>query len=317
MKVLAGLHHFPSDMGCVATIGNFDGVHLGHQAILQKLQEKSRELNLPSVILTFEPQPAEFFLGKDAFARLSSLREKIEIFSKYGIDYVCRLKFNQDMASMTAEAFANTCLLDLLQLRYLIVGSDFQFGANRQGNALLLSDYFKAAHRELEIFPDFEVSGQRVSSTRIRNLLREGMLGQAAKLLGRTYSICGRVVIGNRQGCKWGIPTANIALHRKSPPFTGVFFVKVRRSNGKIYNGVANLGIRPTVDGTKTVLEVHLLNFKENLYTERLQVFFLHKLRDEIKFPNLDELIHQIKNDIVAAEHYFSDSRMNLTLLAE
>ncbi|KTD51732.1 riboflavin biosynthesis protein RibF (riboflavin kinase/FMN adenylyltransferase) [Legionella quinlivanii] len=317
MKILAGLHRFPSDMGCVATIGNFDGVHLGHQAILKRLQQKARELNLPSVVLTFEPQPAEFFLGKDTLARLSTFREKVEIFSRFGIDYICRLKFNSEMAAMSAETFAKKYLLDLLQLRYLTVGNDFQFGANRQGNALLLNDYFKAQGRELEIFPDFEMNGKRVSSTRIRKLLKEGRLTQAASLLGRTYSISGRVVVGNRQGCKWGIPTANIALNRKIPPFTGVFCVEVKRNNGKIYHGVANLGIRPTVDGTKTVLEVHLLNFQENLYSERLQVFFLHKLRDEIKFPNLEELIQQIRNDIVAAERYFSNSRLNLTLLAE
>ncbi|RAP36422.1 riboflavin biosynthesis protein RibF [Legionella quinlivanii] len=317
MKILAGLHRFPSDMGCVATIGNFDGVHLGHQAILKRLQQKSRELNLPSVVLTFEPQPAEFFLGKDTLARLSTFREKVEIFSRYGIDYICRLKFNSEMASMSAETFAKKYLLDLLQLRYLTVGNDFQFGANRQGNALLLNDYFKDQGRELEIFPDFEINGKRVSSTRIRKLLKEGRLTQAASLLGRTYSISGRVVVGNRQGHKWGVPTANIALNRKIPPFTGVFCVEVKRCNGKIYHGVANLGVRPTVDGTKTVLEVHLLNFQENLYSERLQVFFLHKLRDEIKFSNLEDLIQQIRNDIVAAEHYFSNSRLNLTLLTE
>ncbi|KTC84127.1 bifunctional riboflavin kinase/FAD synthetase [Legionella brunensis] len=305
MKLLRGLDNISCfSQGTVATIGNFDGVHRGHQALLTKLLTHANRLQLPSVVLLFEPQPGEFFHKQQSPARLSSLREKLEVFKHYNIDYVCCLKFNKELALMAAEDFARHYFFSLLQIKYLLVGEDFRFGQQRKGDVHLIREMGKEQDCCVETFPDVALESERISSTKIREALAKGDLNRASILLGRTFTLCGRVIRGDGRGRQWGIPTANLSMHRLSLPLKGVFCVQIER-NGLWFTGVANLGSRPTVDGTKNVLEIHLFDFDENLYGEMLQVFFLHKLRDEIKFSSIDALIKQIHDDVNAAKAYF------------
>lgn len=309
MKLLrGGLRHFPffAD-GTVATIGNFDGVHLGHQALLKQVKSKAGQLQLPMVTMLFEPQPGEYFKGQQAPARISSLREKLDILSKCGADYVYCLNFNKSLAQMSAEKFAKTYIFSRLRARYLLVGEDFRFGYDRQGDLNLLQELGHQQNCLVEALADFNKANQRVSSTKIREALSMGKLDDATMLLGRTFSLCGRVITGHGRGTKWGIPTANLAMTRLTLPMTGVFCVQVRiASSGRLVNGVANLGRRPTVDGSKNVLEIHLFDFNQNLYGDMLTVYFLNKLRDEIKFESQDALIDQIHKDIATAKDRFA-----------
>jgi riboflavin kinase/FMN adenylyltransferase len=306
MKLLWGSRSSPAlSKGCVATIGNFDGVHLGHQALLHQLKKEARQQGLPLLVLLFEPQPSEYFLGAQASARLASLREKCQVLADCQVDFVYCLHFNMTLASMTPEQFANTYLFSLLRVSYLLIGEDFRFGKGRQGDVSLLKHMAKSRACLVETFLDFNLENKRVSSTLIREALNQGNMKQAASLLGRQYSLCGRVVAGQGKGREWGVPTANLTMKRLTLPLTGVFCVTVRRANGDLVNGVANIGKRPTVDGTRNVLEVHLFDFNQNLYGERLQVIFWHKLREEIRFPSLDALIAQIREDVATAKSYF------------
>ncbi|PJD93274.1 MAG: bifunctional riboflavin kinase/FMN adenylyltransferase [Legionella sp.] len=289
--------------GAVATIGNFDGVHLGHQTLLKTVRQKATALHLPLIVVLFEPQPKEYFQKSDAPARLSTLREKIQHLKECGVDYVYCIKFNQVMASTAAEQFIKQHVIDALNTKYLLVGDDFRFGKNREGSFSLLRTLCESAHCEVEIFPELRLMNNRVSSTTIRTFLQQGLLDKAKSLLGRSYSMCGRVIKGDGRGRQWGIPTLNIGLHRLSLPLSGVFVVEVLLQSQKVY-GVANIGKRPTVDGTKNVLEVHLFHFNKSVYGEFVQVFFLHKLRNEVKFTSVESLIDQIHVDIAAAAAY-------------
>ena len=194
---------------------------------------------------------------------------------------------------MSAQAFAQHYFFSLRQVKYLLIGRDFRFGHERQGDATLLQELGQSADCSVQTFPDFTLGEERVSSTKIRDALLQGQLEQAAVLLGRTFSLCGRVIKGDGRGKQWGIPTANLGMHRLTLPLKGVFCVQVRRGSGELLQGVANIGSRPTVDGAKNILEIHLFDFSESLYGEMLQVFFLYKLRDEIKFSSVDALIHR------------------------
>jgi riboflavin kinase / FMN adenylyltransferase len=313
MQLVRGRAHVSAFAGgTVATIGNFDGVHLGHQALLSQLKREATKRQLPLVILLFEPQPAEFFLKQNAPARLSSLREKLDIIAKCEVDYVYCLQFNKNLANMSPVDFANSYFFSLLQVRYLLIGEDFRFGRARLGDVQLLKEMSTRANCLIETFPDFAITNRRVSSTKIREALASGQLAYSATLLGRTFSFCGRVIAGAGRGRQWGIPTANLNMRRLALPLNGVFCVQVRRQNGALVNGVANLGRRPTVDGTKNVLEIHLFDFNDTLYGERLQVYFLHKLRDEIKFPSPEDLIRQIHDDIAQAKAEFKSDRFRL-----
>lgn len=308
LRGLDGISHFSE--GSVATIGNFDGVHRGHQALLAKLRAQADKLQLPLVVLLFEPQPGEYFRGSEAPARLTSLREKIEVLKHCDVDYVCCLKFNKALALMSAPDFAKQYFFSLLRVKYLLVGEDFRFGQQRMGDVALIQEMGKTLGCQVEAFPDVSLDNQRISSTKIREALAQGELEHASSLLGRTYSLCGRVTKGDGRGRQWGVPTANLSMHRLSLPLRGVFCVTIKRQ-GKLFTGVANLGSRPTVDGTKNILEVNLFDFDENLYGEMLQVFFLHKLRDEIKFSSMDALIEQIHTDVRAAKAYYAESELH------
>lgn len=307
MKLFRGLKTAPViAKGTVATIGNFDGVHRGHQALLTQLLIEAKARKLPVVLILFEPQPNEFFYQEDSPVRLSSLRDKITLVSNYQVDYVFCLKFDEKLATMAAAAFARH-FFSLLEVKYLLVGEDFRFGFQRRGNIDLLKSIGQENHCHVESFPDFYLEGERVSSTNIRRALKENDFDRASKLLGRPFSLCGRVIRGEGRGRKWGIPTANLSLFQPTLPIGGVFCVEVFcQERDLTFYGVANIGTRPTVNGLKNRLEVHLLDCNENLYGKILQVFFLKKLREEIKFKSIEELIDQINHDICAAKCFFS-----------
>ena len=291
--------------GSVAAIGNFDGVHRGHQALLASLKEQSIRLQLPMVVILFEPQAREFFHKQTAPPRLTRLREKIQILSDYGVDYVACLRFNQSLAKMSPDEFATQIIFSNLNVKYLLVGEDFRFGRDRLGDVTMLREIGNASDCTVAQYPDVLINEKRISSTEVRKALQLGVFDRVSLLLGRAYSICGRVIYGSAKGRAWGVPTANLKMTGLTLPLQGVFCVQVRRDGYQLLNGVANVGCRPTIDGLKQLLEVHLFDFNETLYGERLQVFFLHKLRDEIKFSSLDALIAQIHTDVLTAKMFF------------
>ncbi len=307
MEIIRGLHNLrPRHRGCIATIGNFDGVHLGHQAVLGQLAEKAASLSLPTVVVTFEPQPREVFTAGATPPRLSRFREKVQTLRRFSVDRVVCLRFSKKFSEMTAEEFIQRLLVNGLGVKYLVVGDDFRFGHGRKGDFALLSRAGDAHGFQVARMHSFYVDGQRVSSTLIRDALRDGDLVAAEKYLGRPYRMSGRVARGDQRGRTIGFPTANIHLHRKATPVQGVFAVEVFGLDHEPALGVANVGTRPTVDGTRSLLEIHLLDFAGDIYGRYVQVDFLHKLRSEQKFPNLDALKEQIARDVAAAHRYFS-----------
>lgn len=306
MELIRGLHNLrPRHRGCVATIGNFDGVHLGHRAVLGQLADKAAELRLPSVVITFEPQPWEYFAPDSAPPRLTRFREKLEFLGSLPVDRVLTLAFDDKLAGMDADAFIERVLVAGLGIRYLVVGDDFRFGRDRLGDFAMLQRAGARFGFEVAKTNSFSIRGQRVSSTSIREALAGGDLTGAEALLGRHYSMCGRVVHGDKRGRSIGFPTANISLHRRSAPISGVFAVELFGIEGEPLGGVANIGTRPTVDGTKSLLEVHLFNFSRDIYGCRVRVDFLKKLRDEQRFESFDALKRQIELDASQALAFF------------
>ncbi|MGE5319422.1 MAG: bifunctional riboflavin kinase/FAD synthetase [Hyphomicrobiaceae bacterium] len=288
------------------TIGNFDGLHLGHQAMLARLQEVARSRGLPSCVLSFEPHPREFFTPEQAPARLSSLREKAEHLQRLGIDRLHVFRFDRGFSALTAETFIEQVLGRTLQARYVLVGDDFRYGAKRAGDFALLQQAGQSLGFDAEFLPTIEVAGERASSTAVRQALAAGKLEHAARLLGRPYSISGRVVHGDKLGRGIGFPTANIQLKHNRPPLMGIFAVELCGLDSAPLPGVASLGKRPTVKGADAVpvLEVHLFDFDANVYGRRVRVDFLHKLREEEKYPDLDSLVAQIRRDVDNAKHF-------------
>lgn len=298
------------------TIGNFDGVHLGHQALLSHLRHVADNLGIATCVMIFEPHPREFFAPDQAPTRLTSLREKIKQLAKSNIDYVRVYRFNYDFAKITPEEFILRLLKQELCVRWLLVGDDFRFGARRTGDYTMLQAFSEKNRFEVEKMPSFLVDGQRVSSTRIRKALEAGNLKKAQHLLGRPYSICGRVIDGDKLAKKLGFPTANIQLKHNRAPLSGIFVVNVRgavkSSPHLALPGVASLGVRPTIhEYGKLTLEVHIFDFDQSIYGNHLQIDFLHKLRDEEKYTDLDTLIQQIKTDIQEAKTFFNQIKNN------
>jgi riboflavin kinase/FMN adenylyltransferase len=289
----------------VATIGNFDGVHLGHQNVLGQLAEKAAELHLPTVAITFEPQPAEFFGGDRAPARLARFREKLEALSRFSVNRVLCLPFNNAFSQLSAQEFIDRVLVDGLGVRYLVVGDDFRFGHGRAGDFAMLQQAGRVHGFQVVNMHTFEVDGERVSSTRIREALSAGDMDHAARLLGRPYRMSGRVAHGDKRGRTIGFPTANIFLHRRVSPVNGVFMVEMFGLDKEPWPGVANLGNRPTVDGTRSLLEVHLLGLEQEIYGRHVHVDFLQRLRAERRFPSFDDLKTQIMADVERAKALF------------
>ena len=305
MKLLRGVSDSVSERGTVAVIGNFDGVHHGHQTLLTAVRASATLAKLPMLVIVFEPQTREFFLKEQSPPRLMSLRKKIHIFDSFGVDFVCCLRFNHRISQMSAVEFGQEVIFSKLKVKHLFVGNDFRFGCDRLGDGALLQNMAQAYGAEVSIYPEVTLNEQRVSSTRVRHLLLSGNLSEAQQLLGRPFSICGRVIHGDKQARIWGYPTANIKVNRGPLPLRGVFLVHVIQKNGIMLQGVANLGCRPTLDGQKNLLEIHVLAFSGSLYGQLLEIVFLQKLRDEKKFGSKEELIAQINADVDAAKHYF------------
>ncbi|XSG85652.1 MAG: bifunctional riboflavin kinase/FAD synthetase [Methylohalobius sp. ZOD2] len=294
--------HRPPPPGTVATIGNFDGVHLGHQHLIRALARQGEQLEWPVTVILFEPQPLEYFLGRRAPARLTRLREKAMHLRELPVDQVLLLRFNRYLANLPAWDFIETVLAKGLGVKYLVVGDDFRFGRNREGDFALLEAAGVRYRFEVSATPTVEVGGMRVSSTRIREALEAGDMDLAARMLGRHYSMCGRVVAGRRQGRSLGFPTANLNPQRRKTPINGVFAVTVKGVDDRPWPGVANVGVRPTVDGSNRVLlEVHLFDFDGDLYGRYLEVCFHHKLRDEMRFASVEALTEQIRQDAAKA----------------
>lgn len=304
---IRGLHNLrPWHRGCVATIGSFDGVHLGHQAILRQLIDVARQHQLPAVVIVFEPQPHEFFSGDKAPARLMRLRDKIQALLAAGVQRVLCVRFNEELRSLSAEAFVEKVLLDGLGIKHLVVGDDFRFGCDRRGNFALLQEIGRERGFDVSDTCTLEIGGERVSSTRIRQLLELGDFALAETLLGKPYSINGHIAYGQQLGRQLGAPTANVHLRRYRSPLHGVFTVSVKFRDGNVYQGVANIGVRPTVTGDKKpLLEVHLFDFSSKVYGEMIDVIFHRKLREERKFNSLDELQLQLQADIAQGRAFF------------
>lgn len=295
----------PLAKGCVATIGNFDGVHLGHQTIIDQVREHSRRFGVPGVALVFEPQPREFFQGPDAPPRLTGFRQKYQALLEAGIDLVLCLRFDEQFRSYSGMGFIEDVLIGGLNVRHLVVGDDFRFGCDRAGDFQLLQQVGAQRGFSVENTRTVMVAGERVSSTAIRNALADNQLEHAADLLGRPYAIEGKVVYGRQLGREIGAPTANILLKRL-PPLRGVYVVQARLPDGEICDGVANIGLRPTVDGRQPALEVHLFDFAGTLYGQRIQVTFRHPLRDEVKFESVAALQAQIARDFDEARQWLA-----------
>lgn len=310
MELIRGLHNLrPRHHGCVATIGAFDGVHRGHQAVIAHLLEKSSQMSLPSLMIVFEPLPREFFAPLKAPARIMSFWEKCRALEALGVDRLLRIRFNDQLRAMSAQDFVDDIFVGGLGVRYVVLGDDFRFGAGREGDF----DFVQAQGRrhgfEARSTPTFAIGGERVSSTRIRHALEAADFATAQLLLGRPYSISGRVVYGRQLGRTIGTPTANVELRRLRAPLSGVYVVEVSGAGLDAARAVANVGVRPTVDDSiKANLEVHLLDRDIDLYGQYIEVTFRHKLRDEKKFDSVEELRNNIALDIEQTRAWFEQA---------
>lgn len=309
MRLIRSLCNIKSDLqGGVATIGNFDGVHMGHQALLRQVTDEAQKRSAPSVIITFEPHPFEFFMSeKCTIPRLTRFREKFTRVRDHGLDAMLLLDFNQHLSDMSASEFITSILVQGLQIQHLVIGDDFRFGQKRQGDFDLLKKMGDAAGFTVEASSTVTFGGERVSSTRVRKALSDDDLILASNLLAGNYRMQGRVRHGTKLGRELGFPTANLFVHRSLTAVHGIYIVWLHGVGGKPLPGVASVGTRPAVNGTRTLLEVHLLDFKEDIYGREVEVEFVKKLRDEEDYDTLDALVEQIKIDVAQGRHYFED----------
>ena len=306
-EVIRGLHNVkPHHRGCVATIGAFDGVHAGHRAIITQLARDAAALDLPTTLVTFEPLPREFFSPGEGPGRLTRLRDKLLALGELPLDRVVILRFDARLAALEAEAFTQQVLVEALGVKRLVTGNDFRFGRGRRGDFALLERMGREDGFEAVRIAPWPEEGARISSTAIREALASGEMDRAARLLGRPYTISGRVAEGDRLGRTLGFPTANIPLGRRPMAVRGVYAVRVRDEAGAVRNGVANIGHRPTVRHGPARLEAHVFDFEGDLYGRRLCVELVHRLRDAQRFPSLDALRAQIASDAAAARALFA-----------
>lgn len=307
MELIRGLHNLrPRHRGCVATIGAFDGVHLGHQAVIRHLRQKAHELDLPSVVIVFEPLPREYFSPIQAPARIMSFREKFVAMRELGVDRLLRIRFNEAFRALSAKQFVDDVFVQGLGVRHVVLGDDFRFGNDRQGDLRYIQEHGEHYGYGAGPTPTLSWQGERVSSTRIREALEAAQFHRAEQMLGRPYSISGKVIYGRQLGQTIGTPTANLQLRRLRAPLSGVYVVQVSGAGLEGAQGVANVGVRPTVDDSiKANLEVHLIDRKIQLYGQHIEVSFRHKLREEKKFASVDELKVNIARDIESARTWF------------
>ncbi|WP_426359999.1 bifunctional riboflavin kinase/FAD synthetase [Pseudocolwellia sp. HL-MZ19] len=304
MQLIRGIHNIqPEHNGCVLTIGNFDGVHLGHKEVINALIKQAKELNSIAAVMVFEPQPRELFSPETAPARLCRLRDKYTLLASLGVERLICVNFNQKFATQSAENFIEDLLVNKLGIKSLIVGDDFRFGKSRKGNYNMLLEAGKASGFNVSDTASYKILDQRISSTEIRKALENDDLEQAEMMLGRPYSIIGRVFHGDKRGRQLGFPTANVKLKRRVSPVNGVYAVKVKTGKG-LFFGVANIGSRPTVAGIRQQLEVHIFDFDFDLYGQTIEVILLKKLRKEMKFDSLTALTEQIVIDSEQARQF-------------
>ena len=303
MKLLRESSIFPAHS--VVTIGNFDGVHKGHQRLIETVVQAARAFQIPSVLLTFEPHPQEFFMPDKPVARLMRFFEKWTVIEKHGVDYFYVMRFTKKMAALSPEAFVKNILVQQLNAKKIIVGDDFCFGAKRAGDVALLKTLGKKYGFEVDALPQWTHDNHRISSTRLRNALKIGDFNEFTTLTGRPFYLTGKVSYGDQVGRQLGYPTANIYLHRKQVPLMGIFIVCVHELKKHALSGVASLGFRPTLDGKTLLLEVHLFDFDEEIYGKRITVELIKKIRDEVRFDNTNDLIAQIDSDAAIARRYF------------
>lgn len=302
MELVRGLHNLRAEhRGSVATIGGFDGVHRGHQALLAALKRRANELQLPATVISFEPSPREFFMGKAAPARLQRFREKFAALANCGVDRFVCLRFDERLRSLTATQFVEQIICAALDVRWLVVGHDFQFGRGREGCVASLRDLGQRCGFGVDEFAPHLLGIERVSSTLVREALAVGDLSRAADLLGRPYAISGRVVHGQKLGRSLGFPTANLRLQRRVIPLNGIFAVRASGAGLQSAPAVASLGTRPVVNGVEPLLEVHVFDYDGDLYGRQLQVEFIARLRDELWFPSFDALVMQMHQDAAQA----------------
>lgn len=302
LELIRGVRHIKRQQTkCALAIGNFDGVHLGHKALIECLLQGAKARNLSAMVMVFEPQTGEFFLKDRVPARLMRFREKIKAIHALGVNRILVLPFNLALANLSADDFVQQILLEKLQARYLVAGEDFRFGYHRAGTLELIRRY----EIETEVPNTVYIEGSRVSSTAIRKALEEGNLKLAEQYLGHPFSLVGRVKYGDQRGRSIGFPTANLNLHRKKVPLSGVYAVKIKGISENPLLGVANVGTRPTLGGRCTLLEVHIFDFSQSLYGRYMEVEFVHKLREEQRFASFDELKVQIAKDVDVARQVF------------
>lgn len=301
MELVRGLvnlrrHH----RGCVVTIGSYDGIHRGHQALLQRLQAHGQRLSRPTMMVTFEPMPREYLAPEKPPARLTSWRERWRLLERTGLDYIWLLRFCESTRNLSGEQFARL-LSEELDVKAVVVGHDFRFGRHGEASVPLLREAGERLGFEVEIVPPVMVDGERVSSSRIREALARGDLRQAERWLGRPYSMIGRVVRGEQLGRRLGYATANLRIERRVSPLAGIFAVKVHGVSSEALPGVASLGTRPTVGGVVPLLEAHVFDFEGDLYGREIKVEFVAKLREELRFETLDALVEQMHRDAAQA----------------
>jgi riboflavin kinase/FMN adenylyltransferase len=307
IRGLAGLKRIAG--GCAASIGNYDGVHRGHVEVLRQLAAKARELGLPSTVVVFEPMPQEYFAPQSAPARLTRLREKWRRLAELGIARVLCLRFDRRLAELGADSFVEEILVRGLGVRYLAVGDDFRFGRGREGDVTLLRQAGERYGFQVADSATLMDGQDRVSSTRIRELLAAGDMTGAARLLGRPFSLSGRVRHGEKLGAGLGFPTANIGLGRRVSPVSGIFAARVYGAAAAPLDAAAYVGTRPAVGGTQALLETHLLDFSGELYGRHLQVELLQRLREDRHFDSLDALKAQMRLDVDAARDWLKQNR--------
>ncbi len=306
MKLLRGCHDLlPLSNSTVATIGNYDGFHIGHQKIVEYVNREARTDDLPSALISFQPSPKEYFERGKIPARIYSFRKKFQLAESMHLDYFACLRFNKSLATMPAENFVREILVHTFKIKKLIVGDDFRFGYQRQGDFELLSTLGESLGFSVININTLSHEHTRISSSLVREKLAQGDLAQAAILLGRPFTMSGHVFHGDKKGRTIGFPTANIFIRRRVSPIHGVFTVSASDGTSH-WQGVANVGRRPTVNGQRMQLEVHMFNCDEILYGKRLTVEFHTKIRDEIKFSSFEALRHQISLDAEQARQYFS-----------
>ena len=312
MELIRGLYNLAAHhRGCVASIGNFDGLHLGHQKVIEQLARRGSALKLPTLIITFEPHPQAFFTRGRGPAQLLRWRDKLALFEGYGVDRVFVLRFDERFSQTSAEGFMQNYLVDGIGVSHVVVGDDFRFGCNRRGDFEMLSAFGRQYGFDVAHMDTHYIDGERVSSTRVRSALEAGDLTMVQRLLGRPYCISGHIAHGEKIGRKLGFPTANINLGFSNIPLSGIFAVRVHGLEQGVQLGAANVGYRPAVGGNKPKLEVFLLEFDADIYGRLIEVEFLHKIRDERNFPSLDALKDAIAGDIEAIKDYFASPAFN------